>query len=54
MPTYEFECKKCNKPFSMTISISEYEKKGFRCPKCKSTSVRQMITSFQTKTSRKS
>ncbi len=54
MPTYEFECNKCKKPFSMTISISEYEKRGFRCPKCKSSNVRQMITTFQTKTSRKS
>jgi putative FmdB family regulatory protein len=54
MPAYDFLCEKCSKPFSMTISISEYEKKGFRCPKCKSTKVRQQITPFQTKTSRKS
>ncbi|NCO59066.1 MAG: zinc ribbon domain-containing protein [Deltaproteobacteria bacterium CG_4_8_14_3_um_filter_51_11] len=54
MPTYEFQCEKCNKPFSMTLSLTEYEKKGFRCPSCKSTKVKQQITAFQTKTSKKS
>ncbi len=54
MPTYEFTCEKCNKSFTLMLSIAEYEKKGFRCPKCLSTKVKQQITSFQTKTSRKS
>ncbi|MBC8417735.1 MAG: zinc ribbon domain-containing protein [Proteobacteria bacterium] len=54
MPTYEFKCLKCEKPFTMILSISEYEKKKFRCPKCKSSKVKQQITPFQTKTSRKS
>ena len=54
MPTYEFLCEKCNKPFTLVQSISEYEKKNFKCPKCKGTKVKQQITTFQTKTSRKS
>lgn len=54
MPVYEFKCKKCNKSFSLTMRVSEYEKKKIRCPKCKSTSVKQQITSFQTVTSKKS
>jgi len=54
MPIYDFMCEKCNKPFTLNISFSEYEKKGFKCPKCKSAKVRQQITSFQTKTSKKS
>ncbi|RLC28761.1 MAG: zinc ribbon domain-containing protein [Deltaproteobacteria bacterium] len=54
MPTYEFFCEKCKKGFSLILSISEYEKKKIRCPKCKSTRVKQQITSFQTVTSRKS
>jgi len=54
MPTYEFMCKKCNKPFTLILSISEYEKKKTRCPKCKTTRVEQQITSFQTVTSKKS
>ncbi|MFH0845217.1 MAG: FmdB family zinc ribbon protein [Pseudomonadota bacterium] len=54
MPTYDFVCEKCNKSFSLMLSIPEYEKKKFRCPKCKSIKVRQQITHFQTKTSKKS
>jgi len=54
MPTYDFKCEKCNKSFSETMSISEYDKTKFRCPKCKSTKVKQQITSFQTVTSKKS
>jgi putative FmdB family regulatory protein len=54
MPTYEFICEKCNKTFSTMLSVSEYEKKKFSCPKCKSKKVKQQITHFQTKTSKKS
>jgi len=54
MPTYEFQCEKCNKPFTLTMSISEYEKKKVYCPECKGTNVKQQITHFQTKTSKKS
>lgn len=54
MPTYEFTCEKCKKKFSLTMAIAEYEKKKFRCPKCKATKVRQIISSFQTVTSKKS
>jgi len=55
MPTYEFVCKKCKKKFSLIMPISEYEKKKkTQCPKCKSTDVKQQITSFQAVTSKKS
>jgi putative FmdB family regulatory protein len=54
MPTYEFICEKCKKPFTLIMKISEYEKKKFQCPKCKSRKVEQQITSFQTITSSKS
>jgi len=54
MPTYEFVCNKCNKGFELVMTVPEYEKKKIRCPKCKSTRVRQQITSFQTITSNKS
>ena len=54
MPTYEFKCEKCKKRFSFLITVSEYERKKFRCPKCKSTRVKQQITSFQAVTSKKS
>ena len=55
MPTYEFKCEKCKKQFELSMSITEYGKQGkFRCPKCKSSKVKQQITSFQTVTSKKS
>lgn len=54
MPTYDFICEKCNKPFSLTLKISEYEKKKYPCPKCNSKKVKQQITAFQTITSKKS
>ena len=55
MPTYEFICNKCNKEFTLVMPISEYEKKKkIRCPKCKSTRVKQQITSLQVVTSKKS
>ena len=54
MPVYEFKCEKCRKRFTLTMAISEYEKKRFRCPKCESSKVKQEITSFYAVTSKKS
>ncbi len=54
MPTYDFRCEKCNKKFSMQLSITEYDKTKFRCPKCKSVRVKQLIAPFQAVTSKKS
>ena len=54
MPVYEFKCEECRKRFTLFMRISEHEEKKFKCPKCKSSKVKQQITSFQTVTSRKS
>ncbi len=54
MPTYDFKCEKCNKKFTLKLSIAEYETKKIRCPKCKSTRVKQQIVPFQIITSSKS
>jgi putative FmdB family regulatory protein len=54
MPTYDFVCEKCKKSFSLVISIAEYEKGGFFCPKCKGGEVKRKISPFQVKTTRKS
>ena len=54
MPTYEYECLACKKKFTLIKSISEHEKDKVTCPKCKSTKVKQSISPFTTKTSRKS
>ena len=54
MPTYEYECKDCNKKFTVIQSVSEYGKVKVACPKCKGKKVRQRLSLFMTKTSRKS
>jgi putative FmdB family regulatory protein len=54
MPTYEYLCTKCKEPFTKIMSISEYEKGKVKCPKCGKGKVRQQVTTFQTKTSKKS
>jgi putative FmdB family regulatory protein len=54
MPVYEFTCKDCKKTFTLTISLAEYEKGKFACPKCKSKKVEQQLSSFFTVTSKKS
>jgi len=54
MPTYEYECQNCRKKFSITSSISEHSRTKASCPKCKSRKVKRVISTFITKTSRKS
>ena len=54
MPTYEFVCEKCNKRFTLTMAIADYERKKMKCPKCGGTKVRQLISSFHSVTSKKS
>ena len=54
MPTYDYQCQKCQNEFTLILSMSEHEKKKIRCPKCKSTKVKQLISAFTAKTSRKS
>ena len=54
MPAYDFRCKKCRKKFSLTMTISQYEKRRAKCPKCKSTQVEQEWRPFFAVTSKKS
>lgn len=34
MPTYEFECKKCEKQFDITMKISDYSEATLECNDC--------------------
>lgn len=54
MPQYEFFCNKCKKTFSQILTLAEYEKGKFTCPKCKSKDVEQRLSSVYTVTSKKS
>jgi putative FmdB family regulatory protein len=56
MPTYEYFCRKCEKPFELLSSLAEYEreKNKVACPKCGSSRVVRQISAFEVKTSKKS
>lgn len=54
MPTYEYRCGKCNKEFSLILSIKDHDAKKAKCPHCGSKRLEQLISTFLTKTSRKS
>ena len=54
MPTYDYQCEKCQHKFSLIQGISEHDKTKVNCPKCKSKEVKQLISIFTAKTSRKS
>jgi putative FmdB family regulatory protein len=54
MPTYEFACVKCGEQFTRTMSLKEFEAGQITCPKCNSQEVKQQMSQFISKTSRKS
>lgn len=54
MPTYEFQCKSCEKEFSITLTIRERSEGKLRCPGCGSERVEAKPTLFVAKTTKKS
>lgn len=54
MPTYEYRCAKCGKRFTLVMSIKEHGSKRKKCPKCSSTKLSQLVSSFYAQTSSKS
>jgi len=54
MPTYEFLCQKCQKEFTVTMTIRERGEKQPACPSCGSTELESRFSSVFAKTSRKS
>ena len=54
MPTYDYVCEKCNKDFSLVLSIKEHDKKKPACPRCQSKKVKQTVGGFHAITSKKS
>jgi len=53
MPTYDFRCRTCKKTFALTMGITERGRKRIKCPKCASTKVESVFSSFFAKTARK-
>jgi putative FmdB family regulatory protein len=54
MPTYEFYCRNCKKSVALTMTVGQYEAKDYRCPECGEKKLKQQVSHFQTKTSKKS
>jgi len=58
MPTYEFFCHSCEKPFVRAYSFEQYEhdkkRKKIKCPHCGSARIERQISAFEAKTSKKS
>jgi len=44
MPTYEFRCLECERPFEVVISYAEYDQKSVQCVHCGSDQVRRLIS----------
>ena len=43
MPTYEYICEQCGKPFSLFLTYAEYDEAEPRCPACGTDRVRRKI-----------
>jgi putative FmdB family regulatory protein len=54
MPVYEFLCRKCDKEFTLVLTIDEHERHDVKCPRCRSKQVEQAVSSVSVVTSRKS
>jgi putative FmdB family regulatory protein len=53
-PLYDYECQNCGKVFTVALSLKEHEGGESRRPGCNSKDVRQTVSHFEAKTSKKS
>ena len=54
MPNYEYDCRQCDRNFTVYMSIKDHETEQVRCAHCQGTQVEQVLTSFVAVTSKKS
>lgn len=54
MATYEYRCDRCHKRFTVVQAISAHGRRTPACPKCRSRSTRQLLSTFYAKTVKKS
>ena len=54
MSQYVFHCQDCNKEFTQTLHIAEFEKGGVVCPHCGGKRVTHVVETFSAVTSKKS
>ncbi len=46
MPLYDFKCKECGHKFEKLV-FKEEEIKEIKCPKCQSSNIEKLLTSFK-------
>jgi putative FmdB family regulatory protein len=54
MPLYEYFCEKCQKEVTIPMTISQHDKGGATCPACGGSTLRPLVGTVFTQTSRKS
>jgi putative FmdB family regulatory protein len=54
MPVYEYYCDKCGRTIAVTLSMGEHGKTVPACPQCGGKDLRPVVSTFFSKTSRKS
>ena len=54
MPLYGFRCTRCQKDFTLALTVHDYEKKLYACPKCRSKNVERVFENVGVITSKKS
>jgi putative FmdB family regulatory protein len=54
MSQYVFLCQNCNKEFTQSLHIADFEKGAAACPVCGSKRVIQAVTAFTAVTGKKS
>ena len=54
MPVYEFQCRSCQKKFEVQQHVEDHRKQMPPCPWCGSSQVDPVLSTFFSKTSRKS
>jgi putative FmdB family regulatory protein len=54
MPQYEYFCDGCKKEITLSMSMSQHDKGDAACPECGGRSLRPLVGTFFSKTSRKS
>ncbi len=53
MSHYEFYCEKCEKEVTLTVSIAERERGGYKCPGCGGKALKPLMARSFPRTSRK-
>lgn len=55
MPAYEYFCNDCKHPFTVFLSLKEFDAKPkILCPHCGSDNVQKQLSAFFAKTNKKS